>query len=61
MTRGSVKGERKNFARKATEKLVLWAGIAVMGILLIPAVIFLCGVYFVWSLAELVLKKLDAE
>jgi len=51
--------DRKSNVRKPLSNLVLWIGIALMGLLAIPAGIFICGILGVWSLVERLLRWIE--
>ncbi len=51
--------DRKSSVRKLLSNLVLWIGIALMGLLAIPAAIFICGILGVWPLVERLLRWIE--
>jgi len=50
---------RKSNVRKLLSNLVLWIGIALIALLAMPAGIFFCGIFGVWSLVDRILKWIE--
>ena len=45
--------------RKALSGLVFWIGLAVIGIIAIPAGLLFAVMFFVWKLVDLVINKIE--
>ena len=45
--------------RKALSGLVFWTGLAVIGIIAIPAGILFAAMFFVWKAVDLVIAKIE--
>ena len=45
--------------RKAISGFVFWTGLAVIGIIAIPAGILFAAIFFVWKLVDLVIAKIE--
>ena len=53
--------DRKPRLRKIASGLVLWTGLAVIGVIAVPAGILLGAIILIWEALSFLLKKIDRD